>query len=75
VSNGEQKGVTVTTYKDLKSLPIPKQAQTLLRRLAKFHTTSGNSFAAHNYAQQPDDLAHGFPRSEKTEAEDRPYDH
>jgi hypothetical protein len=56
--------VTVATYKDLKSLPIPKQAQILLCRLAKLHATSGNTFSSYNYSRQPEDLAHGFPRTE-----------
>jgi hypothetical protein len=56
--------VTVATYKDLKSLPIPKQAQILLCRLAKLHATSGNTFSSYNYGRQPEDLAHGFPHTE-----------
>ena len=53
----------VGTYKDLKSLPIPKQAQILLRRLAKLHPTSGNTFSSYNYGRQPGDIAHGFPHA------------
>ena len=56
--------MSVATYKDLKSLPIPKQAQILLCRLAKFHPTSANTFSSYNYSRQPEDVAHGFPRTE-----------
>jgi hypothetical protein len=56
--------VTVATYNDLKSLPISKQAQILLGGLAKFHPTSGHTFSSYNYGRQPEDLAHGFPRTE-----------
>lgn len=54
----------MATYVELKSLLVPKQAQLLLSRLAKFHPHQGNTFSAHNYERQPEDLAQGFPRSE-----------
>ena len=54
----------MATCVELKSLSVPKQAQLLLARLAKFHPHPGNTFSAHNYERQPEDLAHGFPRSE-----------
>jgi hypothetical protein len=56
--------MTVGTYKDLKSLPIPMQAQLLLCRLAKFHPTSAHTFSAYNYGRTPEVLAAGFPSSE-----------
>lgn len=56
--------MAAATYKELKSLPTPKQAQILLCRLAKFHPTSANTFASYNYETMPESLAAGFPRTE-----------
>jgi hypothetical protein len=54
----------MATYVELKSLSVPKKAHLLLSRLAKFHPHPGNTFSAHNYERQPEDIAYGFPPSE-----------
>ena len=56
--------MVTATYKELKSLPVPKQAQILLCRIAKFHPTSANTFASYNYETMPESLAAGFPGTE-----------